>query len=156
LAIDFFTLTAFADTIRAGIFLAIGALPAAAYTGCLFALATVRRTLGTKIPFAVVAVVGILRIHGVSAIVTRCAIPIIQCDIRTVRVVGGEDASDHCEKVTKSTLFQAGPYCRSAVTLTNSLATDVRMSNAVIRSCRIWVECDHMVRMVLVQLAELV
>ncbi len=60
MAIYFFTLTAFADTIRAGIFLAIGALPAAAYTGCLIALATVRRAVGTKVTLAVVTVIGVI------------------------------------------------------------------------------------------------
>ena len=71
-------------------------------------------------------------------------------------VVGGEDASDHCEKVGKSALFQAGPYCRSTVTFTDSLAADVGMSNAVIRSCGIRIQRDYMVRTVLVQVAEFV
>lgn len=97
-----------------------------------------------------------MRIHAVSAIVTRCAIPTIQCDIWTVLVVGGEDTPDHCEKIAESTLFQTGPYCRSAVTFTDSLAADVRMSNGIIRSCRIRVECDDTVRSVRVQAAELV
>ncbi len=60
MAIHFLTLTAFADTVRAGIFLAIGALPAAAHTGCLIALATVRRTVGTIVVLAVVTVVGVI------------------------------------------------------------------------------------------------
>ena len=60
MAIHFFTLIAFADTIGAGIFVAIGALPAAAYTCCLIALATVRRAVGTIVMLAVVTVVGVI------------------------------------------------------------------------------------------------
>ena len=56
----FFTLAAFADTIRAGILLAIGAQPAAAYTGCLIAMATVRRAVGTIVVLADVTVVGVI------------------------------------------------------------------------------------------------
>ena len=58
MAIHFFTLAAFADTVRTGIFVAIGAYRAAAYTCCLIALATVGRALVTKVMFAVVTVVG--------------------------------------------------------------------------------------------------
>lgn len=78
---------------------------------------------------AVLAVVTVLRAHRAPAVVTRSAVPVIQPDVRAICAVGIEDAPDNGEEVTDSALFKSRSNGGAAVSLTESLIADVRMSD---------------------------
>jgi len=106
--------------------------------------------------FTVVAVIGVFPAHNISAIVAGLTVPIVQRNIWTVRVVGIQDASDHCEKITNSAFFKSSSYCDTTIAFTEFITTNMRVSYLFICSCRIRIKSNYTVRAVLIQFAELV
>ena len=86
----------------------------------------------------------------------RYTVPIVEGDIWTIRIVGIEDAPDHREKISESTLLQGCCYRCRAIAFTEFLAAYMRMSNTFVCGGRVWIQGNNTVRTGLVQLSELV
>jgi hypothetical protein len=133
----------------------VGTLFGTTNTTAFIAATAVRRTFGTIIMFTVAAIIGVVSTRNISAIVAGLAGPIDQSDIWTVRVIGIQDASDHCIKIRKPTLFESSSYCDTTITFTQFITTNMRVSYLFICGCWIWIKGNYTVRTIFIQFAEL-
>jgi hypothetical protein len=99
-------------------------------------------------------VVAVLTIHDIATVITRLSIPVMQGYIGAVGAVSVEDASYHCEKVTKPAFFRSCSYCSSTLTLTELLITDMRVSNIFTCGCWMRIKGNATVGAVLVKVFE--
>ena len=146
LTTQLFTLGASADAILAYIFIAARVLTTAAQTHCFFALATISGAFFAVIPLAVKAIIGVFSAYNVSTVVTGLAIPIIQRNIWTVRVVTVQYASYHCEEIAQSALFEGSPDHNNTVTFAQPFVANVRVRNGFVCCCRMWIQRHYTVR----------
>ncbi len=51
-------------------------------------------------------------------------------------------------------MFQGCRYCRRAIAFTELLAGNVRMSHIVVRACRVWIQGNHTVRTISVEIVQ--
>jgi len=94
------TLWAFLYAVRTDTLFTIGAQLGATVTNRLIATAAGAATFFTEALITKGAPVTILVIHNMPAVITGCAIPLIQPNVWTIRAVGIQDASYYGEKVT--------------------------------------------------------
>jgi len=106
--------------------------------------------------FAVIAIVGVFSARDIPTIVARFAAPIIQTNIWTIRVVTVQYASDHCEEIAQAALFEGNPDRDSPITFAQLLVADVRVGNAFVCCCRMWIQRRHKIRARPVQFTQLI
>jgi hypothetical protein len=88
------------------------------------------------------APVAALAIRNVPALMTGCAIPVIQINVWAVRAVGVQDAPYYGEKIREPALFQGCLYGLGPFTFTELIVTYMRMGHFFRVSCRMRVQGD--------------
>jgi hypothetical protein len=124
----------------------VGTLFGTTNTTTLIAATAVRRTFGAVITLTEAAKINVVSTHNISAIVAGLTAPIDKRYIWTVRVVGIQNASDHCIKITKPSLFESSSYCETTIAFTQFITTNMRVSNLLICGCRIRLKSNYTVR----------
>jgi len=132
----------------------MGALATTTQANGFFTLSAIRRALVAKVVLAERTEVGIFRGYRVSTVIARCSVPVLERNVRAIRVVGIEDAPYHREEIAQPALFQGRRYRYSAITLAEPLAAYMWMSHIVVSACRVWIQGNYTVGTISVELSE--
>jgi len=119
------------------------------------AATAVARTALAKFIAAVLTGVGLVFRYLAAALVTRSADPVLQRDIRGIRVVRVKDIDYEREKVVDAAFVQGHIDGRGTVPFTKPLATDVRVRHIFVRRGRVRFAGDHTVTQIARMLPEI-